>query len=179
MANFMELAPRAQRQIIRRMEPLEPPALHQAQAAYGWLELGDVEEAFAELERLPKELQLLPAVQAVRLDCLMAAKNWNAAVKLAQVLCGELAEEPGLWLHYAYAARRCAGGSIEAAYELLAPCVERFPEEWLIPYNVACYLCPMDRLDEARAMLEMARVKGGERVDAMAKDDEDLAPLNL
>ena len=48
MANFMELAPRAQRQIIRRMEPLEPPALHQAQAAYGWLELGNVEEAFAE-----------------------------------------------------------------------------------------------------------------------------------
>ena len=54
MANFMELAPRAQRQIIRRMEPLEPPALHQAQAAYGWLELGNVEEAFAELERLPE-----------------------------------------------------------------------------------------------------------------------------
>ena len=95
----MELAPRAQRQIIRRMEPLEPPALHQAQAAYGWLELGNVEEAFAELERLPKELQSLPAVQAVRLDCLMAAKDWNAAVKLAQVLCGQWAEEPGLWLH--------------------------------------------------------------------------------
>ena len=57
--------------------------------------------------------------------------------------------------------------------------MERFPEEWLIPYNVACYLCQMERLDEARAMLEMARAKGGERVDTMAKDDEDLAPLNL
>jgi hypothetical protein len=37
----------------------------------------------------------------------------------------------------------------------------------------------MERLDEARAMLEMACSKGGERVDAMAKDDKDLAPLNL
>ena len=77
----MELAPRAQRQIIRRMEPLEPPALHQAQAAYGWLELGNVEEALAELKRLPEELQFLQAEHAVRMDCLMFAKDWNSADK--------------------------------------------------------------------------------------------------
>ena len=46
--------------------------------------------------------------------------------------------------------------------------MERFPEEWLIPYNVACYLCQMERLDEAQAMLALARAKGGERVDTMA-----------
>ena len=35
----------------------------------------------------------------------------------------------------------------------------------------------MDRLEEAVAMLEIARAVGGERVDELAKDDEDLMPL--
>lgn len=161
------------------MEPLEPPALHQVKAAYGWLELGNTNEAVAELQRLPGELQSLPGVQVARLDCLMAAKDWNAAEGLARVLCGQHSEEAGLWLHWSYAARRADGGSIAASYEILAPCVERFPDEWLIAYNVACYLCQMDRLAEARALLEHARDKGGDKVDALAKDDEDLAPLNL
>ena len=52
-----------------------------------------------------------------------------------------------------------------------------FPEEWLIAFNVACYLCRMDRLKEGEAMLEIARGVGGERVDELAKDDEDLMPL--
>jgi hypothetical protein len=55
--------------------------------------------------------------------------------------------------------------------------VEQFPDEWLIPYNVACYLCQMNRLAEARVLLELASGVGGDRVEALAKNDEDLAPL--
>ena len=61
------------------MEPLEPPALHQVNAAYGWLELGNVPEALAELQRLPADCRALPRVRVARLDCLMAAKDWDAA----------------------------------------------------------------------------------------------------
>ncbi len=159
------------------MDSLEPPASHHVKAAFGWIELGNVPEALAELDRIPVDLQSLPAVQASRLDCLIAGEKWNEAATLAKVLCDQYPEEAGFWLHNAYATRRCEGGSIEAAHELLAPCVELFPDEWLIAYNVACYLCRMDRLEEATAMLEIARAAGGEQVDELAKDDEDLMPL--
>ena len=159
------------------MDPLEPPASHHVKAAFGWIELGNVSEALAELDRIPVDMQSLPAVQASRLDCHIAGEKWNEAATLAKVLCDQYSKEAGFWLHNAYATRRCEGGSIEAAYELLAPCVDLFPDEWLIAYNVACYLCRMDRLEEATVMLEIARAVGGEQVDELAKDDEDLMPL--
>ena len=52
-----------------------------------------------------------------------------------------------------------------------------FPDEWLITYNLACYLCQMNRLDEAEEMLAEAIASGGEKVDQLATEDEDLAPL--
>ena len=159
------------------MDPLEPPALHHVKAAFGWIELGNVPEALAELARIPVELQSLPTVRTARLDCLIAAKHWDAAAALAGVLCALHPDESGLWLHWAYAARRCTGGGIEQAHAVLAPRVEQFPDEWLIPYNVACYLCQMNRLAEARGLLELASAVGGDRVEALAKNDEDLAPL--
>ena len=159
------------------MEPLEPPTSHHVKAAFGWIELGNVPEALAELERIPGQLQLLPAVQASRLDCLIAGEKWNEAVALAKSLCDQYPEEAGFWLHQAYATRRCEEGGIKEAYELLSPCVELFPDEWLIAYNVACYLCRLDRLSEATAMLKIAQAVGGEQVDELAKEDEDLIPL--
>ena len=35
----------------------------------------------------------------------------------------------------------------------------------------------MNRLAEARGLLELASAVGGDRVEALAKNDEDLAPL--
>ena len=54
---------------------------------------------------------------------------------------------------------------------------EIFPDEWLISYNLACYLCQMNRLEEADAMLAEARTMSGEKVEQLAADDEDLASL--
>jgi|TARA_B100001971_G_C18234580_1_gene566282 predicted Zn-dependent protease len=159
------------------MDMLEPPASHHVIAAFGWLELGNPTEALAELQRIEPELRSQPAVQAARLDCLMAAKQWDDAAKLAEVLCAQCPKEAGLWLHYAYSTRRRAGGSIEQAYQILAPMQAIFPDEWLIGYNLACYLCQMNRLGEAEEMLAEARTVGGEKVDQLADDDEDLAPL--
>ena len=146
-------------------------------AALGWLELGNPTEALAELERIDPELQSEPAAQAARLECLMAAKAWDEAAPLAELLCAQCPEESGLWLHFAYAARRRTGGTLEQAHEILAPMRALFPNEWLIAYNLACYLCQMNRLDEAEEMLAEARTMSGEKVEQLAADDEDLSPL--
>ena len=81
------------------------------------------------------------------------------------------------WLHAASPAGGGAGGSREAACETLARRRAGFPDDWLIAYNLACYLCQMNRLDEADAMLAEARTMSGEKVEQLAADDEDLEPL--
>ena len=78
------------------MDPLEPPALHHVKAAFGWIELGNVPEALAELARIPVELQSLPTVRAARLDCLIAAQQWDDAVAAQQTVAVP-AEDPRLF----------------------------------------------------------------------------------
>jgi hypothetical protein len=36
----------------------------------------------------------------------------------------------------------------------------RFPEEWLMGYNLACYACQLGNRDEARHWLELAYKRG-------------------
>ena len=146
-------------------------------AALGWLELGNADEALAELECIEPGLQSEPAAQAARLECLMAGKQWDEAAPLAELLCEQCPEEVHFYLHFAYAARRRTGGSLKQAYKILAPMRRIFPDEWLISYNLACYLCQMNRLDEADKMLAEARKMSGEKVEQLAADDEDLEPL--
>ena len=69
------------------MDPLNPPASHPLMAALGWLELGNADEALAELERIEPELQSEPTAQAARLECLMAGKQWDEAAPLAALRC--------------------------------------------------------------------------------------------
>ena len=159
------------------MDPLEPPASHHLMAAVGWLELGNTAEALAELDRIDPKFQSQPVAQATRLECFMVAKQWDSAAALAEQLCAQCPDEAGMWLHYAYSTRRCTNGSVKLAYEILAPMLAVFPDEWLIAYNLACYLCQMNNLDEAEEMLAEARAVGGKKVDQLAAEDEDLAPL--
>jgi len=159
------------------MDPLEPPASHHLMAAVGWLELGNTAEALAELDRIDPQFQSQPVAQATRLECFMVAKQWDSGAALAEQLCAQCPNEAGMWLHYAYSTRRCTDGSVKLAYEILAPMQAAFPDEWLIAYNLACYLCQMNRLDEAEEMLAEATASGGEKVDQLATEDEDLAPL--
>ena len=104
-------------------------------------------------------------------------KQWDEAAPLAELLSEQCPEEVHFYLHFAYAARRRTGGSLKEAYKILAPMREIFPDEWLISYNLACYLCQMNRLDEADEMLAEARKMSGEKVEQLAAEDEDLASL--
>ena len=48
----------------------------------------------------------------------------------------------------------------QEAYGTLKPVSERFPEEWLMGYNMACYACQLGNQDEARHWLELAYKRG-------------------
>ena len=104
------------------------------------------------------------------------------------------------WLHYSYSLRRASEGGLEASWKALLPAHERFPEEPVVAYNLACYACQLDRLDDAREWFakalkieerQTARTVGSLLEDVypdskksqssgikqMALRDEDLKPL--
>ena len=164
--------------IILFMQSLEPPDAHYLSAADGWLGLGNLAEARAELERIAPRLRNHPDVLDVRWSLLAAEQNWPAALEAARAQLKRYPKSPAGWLHQAYALRRAPGGGLQAAWDALLPALDKFPREALIPYNLACYACQMQQLDVARIMFHRA-VKTGQasRVREMALRDPDLRPL--
>ena len=70
-------------------------------------------------------------------------------------------------------------GGMEEALSVLTGVAEKFPKEWMIPYNMACYLCQLERLAEAKPNLARALEIGGKGIRTAALSDEDLKPLWL
>ena len=67
---------------------------------------------------------------------------------------------------------------MEKAWDALLPAAEKFPKEPVIPYNLACYACQLQKLEDARSWLKRAiEIGGKERMKEMALEDPDLQPL--
>ncbi len=160
------------------MPPLQPPDSHHLAAALGWLELGSAHEAAAELEKISPAWQPHPDVLEMRWAVHSEAKDWEAALPAARALTQAAPDRASGWLHQAYALRRTAGGGLQAAFDLLRPAADRFPQDWLIAYNLACYTCQLRQMDTACEWLLRAAGEGDRKqILQMALDDPDLRPL--
>ena len=160
------------------MQPLESPHSHFVSAAEGWLELGNVVEARAELAQIDATLQNHPAVLAIRWGILAEEKNWIAALAIARELVVLVPDSPMGWLHQAYAIRRIPEGGLQVAWDCLFSALEKFPKVAVIPYNLACYACQLDQMAKARALLRQAmKIDGKNHIKEMALNDADLKPL--
>ena len=74
------------------------------------------------------------------------------------------------------------GGSTLSALELLLDVANDFPDEPVVPFNLACYNAVLNKLAEAhtwlRIALEVAERNGTEKQwKNSALDEPDLAPL--
>tara|TARA_Y100001934_G_scaffold74189_1_gene92193 strand:+ start:554 stop:1138 length:585 start_codon:yes stop_codon:yes gene_type:complete len=159
------------------VEPLPTPDVHHWESAQGWTVLRNAREAYAELEKIRPELQVHPLVQSAWLDAWITGQEWGKAIDMAQTLTTDFPQEPGFWLHLAYATRRVEEGGLDQALEVLSSVKDEFPQEWIIPYNIACYLCQMENLPDAKANLSRAMVIDGNKTRATALSDDDLMPL--
>jgi Flp pilus assembly protein TadD len=160
------------------MKPLEPPDSHRLNAAHGWLGLGSRAEAAAELDSISPEHQRHPDVLDARWTLHASECRWDEALDVARKLLRGAPDRAESWLHHAYALRRVADGGLAKAWEALKPAAEKFPEEPIIPFNLACYACQLGQLDEAREWLRRAsKVGGKDKIKLMALVDEDLEPL--
>ena len=153
-----------------------PPDNHHLSAAEGWLGLGDKNEAERELKQISTGLALHPEVLRVRYHLYEARKDWERAAELARALCEVIPGAAFGWVHLAYALHELKRTS--EAYRVLHPMVSRFPKEFVIPYNLACYACKLGEMNEARSWLKKAiALTSAEEIKHMALADPDLEDL--
>jgi tetratricopeptide (TPR) repeat protein len=161
------------------MTEVPPPSKHYLSAALGWLELGNPFEAGEEIARISPEYLEHPDVLDLRWQICAAGRRWKPALEVADLLMQKAPENASAWLHRAYALRRVEGGGLAQAWDALFPAAERFPNEPVVPYNLACYAAQLGRLDEAWEWIHKAIKAAGnaEHIKTMALADPDLKPL--
>jgi Tfp pilus assembly protein PilF len=142
--------------------------------AQGYLALGMVAEAAAEIELLsPEDAQRIEA-KAVRLAVMHEQKRWAEVRDLARDMVRHSPGEPALWVSWAYATRRA--DSLEAAETILREAELQHPAEPTIQFNLGCYACQRGDLSAARAHVDRA-IALDAKFSQLAATDPDLAPL--
>ena len=158
------------------MTRLEGPDFHHLRAAQGWLDLGDAASADSELENISLPSQRHPEVIETRWQIRAKTGDWKACVDLGRALTKVAPEFAQPWIHYAYALHELK--QTREAFEVLSSVIDRFPEEPVIPYNLACYSCQLGDLVGARDWLAQACKLGDAREwRQKAMEDPDLMPL--
>lgn len=157
---------------------LPAPDNHHVLAAQGWMELGCLAEGELELAHVSSANRHHPDVLETEWSLTASRFDWMRGVVIGELLVTLYPERPNGWLHRAYAIRRIENGGLSKARESLLPAADQFPDEPVIPYNLACYAAQMSELDEARKWLRRSFAVGRfETIQTMALSDSDLKPL--
>jgi hypothetical protein len=157
------------------LTPINPPDLHYFRAAQGWLELGNLYEANAELENIAPEMRLHPDVLEVQWHICARQNQWPACVVIGSILVRVAPERSDSWIHHTFALH-CLGRSKEAL-DILVPVAVRFFDVWHVPYNLSCYCTAIGRFDDAQGWLKIALSIDEKSAQEACINDPDLQPL--
>ena len=151
---------------------MQPPNSTHLKAAEGWLELGNYQEAFDELDEIDLELHVHPDVLEMRLRIYEMTEKSDSCIEIGNTLVEIRSSELSCWIRRSYALHRLK--RTQEAYDKLMPTLDTFKGEWLHLYNLACYTCVLGNVKEARELIEEAIELGGNVVRLRALDDEHL-----
>ncbi len=158
------------------MDPLPHADAQHVRAAQGWLDLNNSLEAADELAQLTPECRLHPDALEVQWKVLAAGSKWEASLSVADAITKVAPERASGWIMKSLALRGL--DRIQEAFDVLFPILNKFPHVPAIAYDLACYACRLDRVDEALGWLEKAcKADGTGRFEKMALSDFDLKPL--
>ncbi len=160
------------------LRPIEPPDSHYLSSATGWLELGNHLESNLELHKIDPLLRSHPDVMEVRWRIYARAKWWEAALDLSHAIVRLAPDRSSGYILRALGLRRVKG--LMSAWMSILPLVDKFPEEPLICFYLACFGCQMGNMESARQWLAKAAKKGEndkERLIRLALGEPDLLPL--
>lgn len=162
------------------MSVIEPPDSHHLQAACGWLGLGDVQEAEAELERIRSSLRQHPDVLQVRWQIHARRQEWEVCFSLAKSLTQIAPARRFGWVHLACSLHQL--NRTEEAREILLYALDMFEPNATMAFYLSRYCCRLGDLDEGRRWLDrafaLARQQPARRhLKERALTEPDLAPL--
>jgi predicted Zn-dependent protease len=158
------------------MSDLSLTNIRYLEAAQGWLGLRNVREAEAEIANIPSELQSHPDVLRVHWEIHAAAKEWELAAQVAEAFRAARPDSPFGFVHLAYALHEMK--RTQEARDVLLPVLDKFRDEFIIRYNLACYACQLGDEEGAWRWLEKSMaLSDPDEVKRMALNDTDLEPL--
>jgi len=141
------------------------------EAAIGYLGLGMAEDAWNELESIDAKHRTLLDVLKIRLEVCRAMAKWHLMAEIAGHLHRAEPEDPSHPIDLAHAIRRIHGE--KEAVAVLENVRHRFPQEALLPYNLACYRAVTGNIAEAKLLLaEAFSMDASLRITSL--DDPDL-----
>ena len=157
--------------------PLLPPKDRiLLEASAGWLMLGNAREALIEFKQISPAGRKSPEALVILWDIQAQSKDWEAAIKTADRLIEQIENQPDGYIKRAFALHELK--RTKDAWDTLHPASVRFAENWLIPYNLACYASQLGRPAEALKWFRRALRSGNEReLRDMALNDSDLEPI--
>ncbi|MBL9199808.1 MAG: hypothetical protein JNL39_04835 [Opitutaceae bacterium] len=142
--------------------------------ARGYLGLGMLAEASAELARVPTPECDSLEVLALRVAVLQEQGKWPALSVAAGEYARRAPNEAAAWVTWAYATRRAQ--SLPAAEKILLQAEVLHPAEPTIQFNLGCYACMRGDLAAARSRIDRA-IALDQAFRDLAGTDPDLAPL--
>lgn len=140
----------------------------------GYLGLGMVAEAAAELKLIPLPERDSLEVLALRVAVLQEQNDWPALAALAGEFARRAPTEAAAWVTWAYATRRAQ--SLGEAEKILLKAEAHHPADPTIQFNLGCYACQRGDLVEARRRVDRA-IGLDKNFRLLAGTDPDLAPL--
>jgi tetratricopeptide (TPR) repeat protein len=144
---------------------------HNLRAAQGFIELGDPDSAWEELEGIPAEDRAHPVALRLRVYIYRDKGKWMEMAEIARHLTEIEPQQPEHWTNRAWAERRHLG--IPVAEKTLLHALAQFPNEGILYYNLACYAAVDGRTLEAKSLLSKA-IELDPAFKQLALEDEDL-----
>ena len=143
-------------------------------AAQGYLELGMVEEALAELSSVEPSFLHDPELLEVRLHVLMQAHRWEEVITAAEALLRVQQDALPAYIHGAFALHEL--GRTAEARDLLLKGPSLLRKDPTFHYNIGCYEAVLGNKAAALQSLRESFAMDKTFRD-FAKQDPDLLPL--
>jgi tetratricopeptide (TPR) repeat protein len=146
--------------------------------AEGYIGLGLIKEASAELDAIDGDDRMSMKVLRVRIDLYMEAKQWDMVVTMARQVAEIAPADEQIWISWAYALRELQ--LIKDAEAVLLRAEKDYGHKSaILNYNLACYACLQGCHEEANKRLKRAIRLDKRFEDAWAQDPDLKALLDI
>lgn len=150
------------------------PWQRRVEYAHGYLALGMLADATAELALLHPDDRARPEVLSVLCDLHSEAKAWSDMMDAGHRLAAAQPDNAHGWISWAFALREIQ--RIEEARDVLLRAEARHPQCGTLHYNLACYYCLLGEPAEAERRLRRA-LSLDRNWKAAALNDPDLRAM--